>query len=662
MTQDELKALFEQSTPVSQDEDLASLWEQSAPVQAAQPSAGPPPTAEQPSMFDRYLSTMRSIPQTVSTAVQNVATIGQAPKIQAFEAAAMGPEDYEQALAREEAQRARVKSESPVLYGATQAAAPLALAPFTGGASLPFAGGRFAAQGIAIPAIEGAVLGATQAAEEGKEMASGATMGGLLGGALGPIGYGLGSLAQSAAGKLFGPDRAERIVKESITETGLQPEEAIDRLRAGGEDYLMADLVPDATYQIQATQSPARQRIRQALETRQRGDKVTGEGGQKDRFKNIMNNFTGRYDENFYTNLRNIRKEQSELSKKNFDDAFEDTVKPTDEFVALTKTPVGREAFNKARTSYLNDYNLSDFPWKQRSQQDVNKAFSILNKDPVDTYDEFIKGIDDLKFWHKYKVQLDELADYTPAGQKIYKKVDRTAKNRAASNIGNTIRSELKTQSGKYEKALDDHRQFTQMDEGMRLGKDIYRMKTDEIEDKMANLTVPQDSVKAGIIQAVKEQVQQMMNTGSVGRKVTRNDNFKAVLKQVIPDQKEYAKFLNQIQRLEDQAYTYARTTRTVPTAENIRAIERAEKDLGPLGELANLNLGSAIRSGLGMVGRPTLPREEIADILLQQGPQAAQTLQRVYGAPLPGEYFPQVPGLLGLGFGGLGSQSMLQQ
>lgn len=636
MTQDELKALWEQSAPAQQSEDLAALWEQSTPKSAAQPP-GPPissPTGGQPSLFERYMGTMRAIPETVTEAVQSVATLGQAPKIRAIEAAALGPETYKQAVAREEAERARIKEESPLLYGATQAAAPLALAPFTGGATLPMAGGRFLAQGLGIPAIEGAILGATQAAEEEQDIAAGAGMGGLLGGVLGPIGYGVGALGERIARRFTGPSRAENIVKESIEEGNITSDEAIERLKAGGDEYMIGDLVPEATYQVQATQGPARQRIRQALETRQRGDLITGVGGQKEQFKNIMNDFTGRYDENFYTKLRNLREEKSEVSRAAYEKAFEDKIEPTEDILKITDTPLGQQAFNAAKRSWQNEMMTGDFPYANA------------------------EDITDLKFWNNFKKELDQLSDYTPAGQKIYKKADRSPDNVNASRMAGTVRENLKSQSQNYADALKANQNFQQMDEGMRLGKDIYRMKTDEIEDKMANLTVPKDAVKMGIIQSVKEQVQQMMDTGSVGRRVTRNDNFKAVLKQIIPDKKEYAKFINQIQRLEDQAYTYARTMRTVPTAENIRAIEQAEQSPGPLAELAGFNPGAAIRAALGQVGRPTLPREEIADILLQQGPQAMQTLQRMYtptGSPV-------APGLFGQGLAVGGTQSMLQQ
>lgn len=631
------------------------------PVSAAQPTASPPssPAVERPSMFQRYLSTMRSIPETVSTAVQNVATLGQAPKLEAFEAAALGPETYEQALAREEAERTRVKQESPLLYGATQAAAPLALAPLTGGATLPFTGGRFVAQGLAIPAAEGAILGATQAAEEGQSMTQGATLGAAMGGLLGPVGHVIGSGIEKIARGAFRPNRkAERIIKETLDEN-MSPDDAIDRLRAGGEDYMIGDLIPEATYQVQATQGPARQRIRSALEQRQKGDVVTGAKGQKDKFRNIMNDFTGKYDENFYTNLRNLRTEQSETAKTLFNQAFENKVKPTDEFVALTKTPVGREAFNKAKSSYLNDLNLTEFPFQQRSQKQAQEAFSIANKQPEDTYSDYIKSIDDLKFWHKFKVSLDEMADYTDAGQRIFKKSDRTSKNRAASDIGGVVREELKYQSELYESALDTHRQFTQMDEGMRLGKNIYRMKTDEIEDMLNNVSLPKESIKLGMIQAVKEQVQNMVNTGSVGRKVTRNDNFKAVLKQVLPKKAEYAQFLKQMQRLEDQAYTFARVNQTVPTAENIKLIERAERAGSPIGDIIDLNIRQGIKRAAGNIGAPVLPREELADILLQQGPQAISTIQRLYSPQMPQGTLSGPFGLLG---SGIGTQTMFQQ
>lgn len=609
--------------------------EMATPVSAAQPPAPSPssPAGEQPSIFQRYLSTMRAIPETVSTAVQNVATLGQAPKIQAFEAAALGPETYEQALAREEAERARVKEASPVLYGATQAAAPLALAPLTGGATLPFTGGRFVAQGLAIPAAEGALLGATQSAEEGQSMAQGATLGGAMGGLLGPVGYGIGALASNIGGRLFGNSKAEQIVKDSIAED-LTPEGAMQRLKAGGDEYMIADLVPEATYAVQAQPGPARQQIRQALETRQKGDLITGEGGQKAQFRDIMNDFTGRYDENFYGNLRKLREEKSEVSRAAYEKAFEDTIEPTEQMIKVVNTPLGQQAYSNARKSWQNEMMTPDFPYA--------------------TPDD----ITDLKFWNNFKKELDQLADYTPAGQRIFKKADRSPDNVNASRMAGAVREDLKRQSDNYADALQANRNFQQMDEGMRLGKDIYRMNMDEIEDKMANLTVPKDAVKMGVIQAVKEQVQNMMDSGSVGRKVTRNDKFKSVLKQIIPEKKEYAKFLGQIQRLEDQAYTYGRVTRTVPTAENIAAIQRAEQQPSMLGDIAELNIGQGIRRAAGQVGRQTLPREQIADILLQQGPQAMQTLQRMYG---PQSQF-GLPGMFGFGASGLGTQAMFQQ
>ena len=183
-----------------------------------------------------------------------------------------------------------------------------------------------------------------------------------------------------AARRFFGPSRAERIVKESIDEGNISSDEAIQRLKAGGDQHMIADLIPEATYQIQATQSPARQRIRQALETRQKGDVITGEGGQKEQFRNIMNDFTGSYDENFYTKLRNLREEKSEVSRVAFDKAFEDSIKPTEDILKITNTPLGKQAFDAAKRSWQNEMMTGDFPYANA------------------------KDITDLKFWHNFKM------------------------------------------------------------------------------------------------------------------------------------------------------------------------------------------------------------------------------------------------------------------
>ncbi len=651
MTQDELRALWEQSTPQSQtqsqpqsQEELRALWEQSAPSMAEQPAVTPPssPSAGRPSFYGGKIAQVAATPEqeafrqerlrtpftAVGEAFENLMTFGQAPKIKAFAASLLPGREYEQELQRYLGERQIAKEAQPGVYKGTQMFAPAGL---IGRAAAP---AGFLTEAVALPAVESAFGQASQAAEAGEDILPAATLGAAGGAVLGPVGYGAGKAIQGAANRVFGPDKATRIVKESLDEN-IPPEEAIERLRAGGSDYMIGDLIPEATYQVQAKQGPARQRIRQALESRQRGDIITGAGGQKEQFKNIMNDFTGSYDENFYSKLRRLREEKSEISNVAYEKSFKDPINPTQEMIKVAETPLGRQAYAAAQRSWQNEMMTPNFPYAN------------------------IKDITDLRFWNNFKKELDQLADYTPAGQRIFKKADRSPDNVNASRMAKTVRDSLIDQSENYAQALQANRNFQQMDEGMRLGKDIYRMKTDEIEDKMANLTVPKDAVKMGNIQAIKEQVQQMMDTGNVGRKVTRNDNFKAVLKQVIPDKKEYAQFINQIQKLEDQAFTYARTMRTVPTAENIRAIEQAEGAPGPLAELANLNLGAAVRQGLGMVGRPTLPREEIADILLQQGPQAIQTLQRMYS---PRAYVPADPGFLGQVFGLGGTQSMLQQ
>lgn len=624
-------------------EDFPFLAAQSPAV--VDPSISSPATAR-PSFPDGYkgrIGEMRAVspqealrqerltgvPAAIGRAFESVATLGQAPKIRAFAAGMLPGREYETELARELGERQITQEAQPFAYEATQALAPVGLLGRAAGPS------RFVGQGIVAPAVESAISGAAIAGEKmasPQEMAKEGLKSAAIGGALGPIGYAVGRSYKFIEDLASRKSRkAQEIIKRDL-DTNVTPEEARRILDLGENQAMIADVVPETAYAVAAQPGRSKQIVKEALERRQKGDPVTGGGGQKEQLKDILQDFTGKWDENFYNKLQNHREERFAKGVEAYDKAFEDLVKPTDEMVKISKTPTGSAALNRAKNTYLDEMMVDEFP-----------------------YDK-VEDIDDMKFWNMYKKELGSAASHTPEGQPIFKEADRTPQNRAAARMEKKIRDSLGDQSKAYDEAVKENQIFQRQDEAMRVGKNIYRLKTDEIPTTFKDL--PEEYLMSGIIQAIKEKLDDVMDTADIARRITRTDRFKSVLKQAIPDKKKYAEFLKKIQRLEQQAYTFSRVTRTVPTASNIVALERAAQQPGPLADIVGLNLGQAMRGAAGMV-RPgaNIPYEDMARLLTLQGPEAIRALEDIY---TPVDVIPGAPGLLGLGVG-YGGQQLTQ-
>lgn len=532
-------------------------------------------------------------------------------------------QSYEAEVERQRARMAELEQESPWLMGGGELIGGFAvpgIGAFKGGQALSQAITRLTPMGgLALTGGAAGALAGAGASEE--ETTAGVAQDALLGGGIGAVAAPLVGAAAAKAGDIGGalamglarrfasdPETAALMrVRQSLEADDISTaDEAQAVLDDLGDTGVLADLGPNIREEavlVGKQPGPGRRMAEEFVEERQMGqqdrlNEVARQTLDSDRF--------GTWGSDYYRFMDDLATGRKEQARPLYEQAYEQTIRPTEEMVRISKTDAFQEAAKRAMGNMRN--KLDTFGPAQPP---------TTNTGMVST--QFMDQI------------LRELRDEANAAFRS----GRGEYGADVNNIFKALRSEIYEQNPTLRQARGVWAGSKQLEEAADAGRGLLSGKkqyAEDVERLLADMSEgEQDAFSIGLVRGIMDRLADASETADAGRRLFNSRRVRDLLKEAFQDENAFQRFWNAARQESQYQMTRNRVIGGSPTAqllfqEGQGKVEVPESSVG----IVSAILRRAFNETVADPDLGPQDYERMAEFLFGDVDQA--TLQRIFG------------------------------
>lgn len=480
-------------------------------------------------------------------------------------------------------------------------------------------------QGAILGGAEGAVMGAGYA--DGRNIISEIGSNALLGTALGVggawalplISQGLGSFGGGIKRAFSTPEgRALDRISSVARDMEVPTSASMAELNALGPDARLTDLQGYRDVGEALAQTPSqRGRFESALTARNLP--------QNERLVRDINSIAGVESGgiNYWGKLDEIRRTQSQVAKRAYDEANAIEVPPNDTLFAILDTPAAGKAWNQARRRLANQ------PFSGRK---LNDFFEISLDADGNIIGLKVTKTPDMQAWNDIKRGLDDLIEKETKGEFMHRV---TPEGRDYVILKKALTDELDAANPAYKAARQGYAQAERLKESAELGRrEIFRMDPWVMEQRVNGMSPPEyDAFRAGVLKAIEDKLAKKSRRLDLTKNFLESPESEAQIANLFrkgPNgevDQEAIDALNGLLHRERTMYgTNAQLLGNSATDRRLQAREMLSRG----GVTVDNGLMSRVVRSLSSAGKP-LPPEDLSamtDLLLKEDP--AQVLRQI--------------------------------
>lgn len=420
----------------------------------------------------------------------------------------------------------------------------------------------------------GAITGAGVSEEETLSgIASDAAVGGLVGGITAPIvgmgvqrgGEALGALAMGLTRRFAAdPETAALMrVRQAMEYDSIQtPEQARAELESLGPQGALADVSPNLREEaVLSGKQPGAGRdtgesfVRsRQLGSAERVSEAATEGLTASRF--------GTWGDDYYGFMDDLQRGRKDQARPLYEEAYEMDISPTPEMVRISKTDAFQQAAKRAMGNMRN--KLDTFgPPRPPATDDGRLSTQFM--------DQILREL------------RDEANRAFRSGSNEY--------GADVNNIYKALRGEVLAQNPKLAQARGVWAGARQLEEAAETGRNLLRgnqQYAQDVERLMGDMSDGEkDAFTIGVIRGIMDKLENVAETGDVGRRLFQSRRVQNVLREAFQDDTAFQKFYEAVKRESQFQLLANRVTGGSPTAQLLfgadqaRALEEVPADAG---------------------------------------------------------------------------------
>lgn len=482
------------------------------------------------------------------------------------------------------------KEERPAVALATELAGGIV----TGGAGVARTGVLKGMQGLSslqkvgrvagVGAIEGGIYGAGSA-DQGERL-KGAGKGALVGGIAAPVGAKVVDTGLKALGNIGGylggralaspKEQAGKMLRDAAKHEGLNPDEAIKRIAALGDEGVIADAGESFNRLGRAVSD-------MSPEMNVKAKKVTEvrQAQQQDRLKKAARIATGKNGEDLTDTVYNITKQRSEKASPIYQEAYDQGVEITPEMEKII----------------------------DRLGKSMKKAQSLAKREGADVGDNTLKTL------HYAKMSLDDdIGRAFRSGEKV--------SARASMKLKSDLLDEIEKQNPTYKQANAMFAGDSQLLNAASLGRNFMKEDAETLAQSVKGMRESElESFKLGAAKAFEEKLDTVGLTHNAANRLFNTTAMQNKMRVVFGD--EFTDVIKAANKEEAFTKTRARLSGS-QTSTNEAGKDQLQSGLGFMQQLTTGNTSGAVFTGLskvlGVNQKSPEFYKELGDLMFTQG------------------------------------------